>query len=436
MEFTQILSQKQNLVLSQEMKQSLQVLAMTLPEMQSFLSEQLKENPLLEEGDILSVPETEERQQGYSINTEPPFFPEGKSEIYNSLEEYLLFQLNVLPLSKRDNAIGKWLLGHINDDGLFSSSADELSTELGLPKQELTPVLNILRRFDPPGVCCFGLKDCLIMQLNDEDPLYDETLEAIRSHLDIIAENNPAKLAKAMNFHKETADIIIKTIKGLNPHPGASWGNDAPIKIIIPDVTVSKTEGKWQITLEEWNIPTIAVSSYYHNMLRSGIETDEESRAYLKDKLAKAQWIINAIEQRRKTITRSVESILRHQAGFFDEGNPFPAPLNLKDVAEDIGVHESTVSRALSNKYIQTPRGLFQFKYFFPKAMATGSDFSQMEIKSLLRQFISDEDSDKPLRDGILTDMLKEKGISISRRTVAKYREEMNIPIAGKRKIF
>ena len=430
-----------------ELKQALDLLTMPVLELQQFIREQLEVNPMLEIDDSPSLSKEDElfaamrgessgSSVGYSINTEEPFTYEARTENYNNLYEYLLFQLNILPLSQRQKKIGKVILSYIDDNGYLLALPGDIALELRLPKNEIKEVMRWIRRFDPPGVCCKNLQDCLILQLDRDHPYYEQLKIIINDHLDMVASNRVLQIAKQLKLPADVVSDLVEIIRGLDPRPGQSFGDHGTVEYISPDVTVRKIDGKWQVLLNEWDVPKILVSDYYQNLLKKGSEIDSATEDYLKEKFNAALWLLKAIEQRRKTIYDTVMAILKFQSAFFDEGGEYPVPLNLKDVAEEIGVHESTVSRAISNKYLQTPRGIFSFKYFFPKSVNSGSDMNTLGVKKQLKDLIDNEDPAHPLRDGELTEILNKQGVDISRRTVAKYREQMGILVAGKRKRY
>ncbi|MBQ1252518.1 MAG: RNA polymerase factor sigma-54 [Firmicutes bacterium] len=441
------LKQLQKLVMTTELKQALDLLTMPVLELQQFVREQLEINPMLEMDDSPALSKEDElfaamrgessgNTSGYTINTEEPFTYEARTENYNNLYEYLLFQLNILPLSQRQKKIGKAILSYIDDNGYLLALPGDIALALGVPKNEIKEVMRWIRRFDPPGVCCKNLQDCLILQLDRDHPRYDQLKIIINEHLDMVAANRVPQIAKQLKLPADVVSDLVDIIRGLNPRPGQSYGDQGVVEYVSPDVTVRKIDGEWQVLLNEWDVPKILVSDYYQNLLKSGAEIDSSAEDYLKEKFSAALWVLKAIEQRRKTISDTVTAILKFQSVFFEEGGEYPVPLNLKDIAEEIGVHESTVSRAVSNKYIQTPRGLFSFKYFFPKGVSGTSDTNTLEIKKQLKNLIDHEDPAHPLKDGELTELLNQQGFDISRRTVAKYREQLGILVAGKRKRY
>lgn len=443
------LKQLQKLVMTTELRQALDLLTMPMLELQQFVREQLEVNPMLEMDDgpapssrddeLFSAMRSdfrEPRSQGYAINQEEPFTYEARTENYNNLYEYLLFQLNILPLSPQQKKIGKYILSNIDDNGYLLSLPGTIAEEMKVPRIEVKEVMRMIRRFDPPGVGCINLQDCLILQLDKEHPRYAELKVIINDYLDMVASNRVPQIAKQMKLPLEVVTELVELIRSLDPRPGRSYGSSETVEYISPDVTVKKIDGEWQVILNEWDVPKILVSDYYQNLLRSGAQIDHSTEEYLKEKFSAAVWVLKSIEQRRKTIHDTVTAILRFQHGFFDEGAAYPVPLNLKDVAEDIGVHESTVSRAVSNKFIQTPRGLFSFKYFFPKGVSGNGDTNTLGVKQKLKELIENEDSAHPLKDNELTVLLNKQGVEISRRTVAKYREQMGILVASKRKRY
>ena len=441
------LKQLQKMVMTTELKQALDLLTMPLLELQQFVREQLETNPVLDEDETAFSREEEllaaarkdyleGGKSGFTVNRDEPFTYEARTETFNNLYEYLLFQLNILPLSDRQLKIGKFILSYVDDNGYLLSLPEDISADMGLPITEVAEVMAMIRRFDPAGVCCICLEDCLLLQLDRESPDYEYLQKIIGEYLDMVASNRVPQIAKKMKLPVATVNRLVETIRSLDPRPGLSHSGSERVEYITPDVTVRRIDGEWTVILNEWGVPKLYVSDYYQNLLRGGAALDTATETYLKEKFHAALWVLKSIEQRRKTITDTVLAIIDHQRGFFEEAAEYPAPLKLKDISDAIGVHESTVSRAINNKFIQTPRGLFSFKYFFPKGVSAGSDKNVLDIKKLLRELIEGEDPLHPLRDGELTEMLKERDIEISRRTVAKYREQMGFATSGKRKRY
>lgn len=442
------LKQLQKLVMTTELRQAIDLLTMPVLELQQFVREQLETNPMLEDESYASEAksaaesfvfeelsrEDTSKQLGYFVNREEKYSPEARTEVFNNLYEYLLFQLDLLPITKEQLRIGKYIISYIDDNGYLLALPETIAKELGIGTAEIEAIMEMIRDFDPPGVCCRNLQDCLTLQLNREHPYYEELKTIIGQHLELVASNRVPQLARVMKLPKEVISELVETIRSLNPRPGSCFETDVKTEYVSPDVTVQKNADGWQVILNEWGVPNLLVNDYYRNMVKSGIAVDEATEEYLKAKLHSALWVLKAIEQRRKTIYDTVNAILKFQTAYFNNGAEFPVPLNLKAVADEIGVHESTVSRAIGNKYLQTPRGLYSFKYFFPKGL--DSDHNTLAIKEALRNLIEQEDPAKPLKDGELADRLTAQGINISRRTVAKYREQMGIVVAGKRKQY
>lgn len=444
------LKQLQKLVMTAELKQAIDLLTMPVLELQQFVREQMESNPVLEEGGASQIsaedavfsslkdnPSGEgDKSRSYVINTDDPFRYEARTEQFNSLYEYLKFQLNILPLSDKQKKIGKEIISRIDDNGYLLMLPGAIADELKLPAEEITEVMGFIRRFDPPGVCCVSLQDCLMLQLDKDDPYYEHLRRMITCYLDMVAANRVPQIARQLGLSVEEVTCMVETVRTLNPRPCASMFSSDEVEYITPDVTVKKIDGDWVVILNEWGVPKLCVSDYYANLVKTGADIDASTEEYLKEKMHSAIWVMKMIEQRRKTIYDTVNAIIKHQSAFFEGSADYPVPLNLKDISDEIGVHESTVSRAVSNKYIQMPKGMFSFKYFFPKGVAAGSDVNTLGVKKDLKDLIDAEDSAHPLKDQQLTEKLNAMGIEISRRTVAKYREQLGIPTAGKRKKF
>jgi len=303
--------------------------------------------------------------------------------------------------------------------------------------EQVEEILDVIQTFEPAGVGARNLKECLIIQLASRG-LLDDTVEyIITNHLEDLGENKLGKVAKAMSLPVTQVQMVCDMIRSLEPKPGRCFSSGTNVKYITPDVTVEKIDGEYHVITNEYSAPRLMVSPYYSNLARNSGD-DAELNKYLSEKYNAAIWLIKSIEQRKQTIFNVVDAVIRHQKEFLDSGNMYLKTLTLKQVADDLGIHESTVSRAINGKYMQTPRGVFEIKFFFSSGV-TGSDgegVSSNSIKSMIREIIDSEDPKSPYSDQDMVKMLSDRGIDISRRTVAKYREGMNILSSSKRRRY
>ncbi|NLX62610.1 MAG: RNA polymerase factor sigma-54, partial [Tissierellia bacterium] len=379
--------------------------------------------------DISYKPEVDKNEKEYNY--------ENFVSTSSSLKEYLLFQLNVLKLNTIDYIIGRAIIENIDDNGYLMVTVEQLSEEIGVSPERIENVLSIVQTFDPSGVGARDLKECLLIQVKEDNVKNPNVELIIKKYLKDIAYNRISKIAKELNIDEKEVQDICDYIKTLEPKPGRLYENSSgDVKYIIPDAIIEYVDGEYVIILNDVTAPRLNINKFYREMLRK--EGDVEASEFLKEKLSSAMWLIRSIEQRRMTIYNVVKSILKHQREFFENGEKALKPLTLKEVADDINMHESTVSRATNGKYIQTPRGLYELKYFFTSGLSTkeGEDVSSTSIKAMIKEIIDGEDPKKPLSDQKISNMLKDRGIKISRRTVAKYRDEMDIPSSTMRKRY
>src|SRR5262245_58274801 len=352
------------------------------------------------------------------------------------LQEYLTWQLSMSDAGPAVREIAGYLIGNIDEDGYLRVAREEIR-EAGFDSEaDVEQALALVRSFDPPGICAFDLPDCLMLQiraLKIENPLIEKI---VTEHWPEFLNRQFPQLSKSLGVGMSELQAVVEIIKNLEPKPGRKYSNERTI-YVEPDVAVRKIGDEYVIQLNEDGLPKLRISAAYRRMLRGGNGAiGQEAAAYLKDKMRSAVWLIKSLDQRQRTIYKVADSIVRHQREFLDRGIEHLRPLVLRDVANDIGMHESTVSRVVSNKYIHTPRGLFPMKYFFHSGIdsSTGADVSSLSIKSKIARYIADEDARRPHSDARIMQRLRAEGIQIARRTVAKYREELRIPSSSQRK--
>ena len=465
----------QKLILTPQLQQSIKLLQLPLLELSQDINQELMNNPLLEEGaekepDSSATSGTSQDEEKFSQpteDTEAPlekifgfttdnyfeeresdgrdfgYFGESTEETISPFErntakadlyEHLLWQLRLSAIPESLGKTAEMIINNLNEDGYLQESLDEIAKNSGVDQEQAEEALLYIQSFDPSGAGARHLQECLLLQLEPLNLKGTLVEEILTNGFKELEGKKYKQLSSKLKIPIDDVLSAIKIIEGLEPRPGRNFSSDEPIHI-IPDVYVEESEGKFIITLNDEGIPKLRLSNYYRKLLTNKKSLGPEEKQFLEDKLRSAIWLLRSLDQRNKTIYRVTDSILKFQEDFFRKGAKYLKPLNLRDVAEDLGMHESTISRVTSNKYIQCPQGLLNFRYFFSNAVQTADgDISSSTVKDMLRKIISEEDSARPLNDQKVVDLLKEKGISVARRTAAKYREELRIPSHLKRK--
>lgn len=443
------IEQTQKLTMTPELIQAIRILQFNTQELDSFVQEEILENPVLEfdKKHLESLAALQEqisedysdpgyKQWQYSKDKEEYSFEQFTSK-EETLEDYLLLQLTFSSLKDNDLKIGRYLVEAIDDNGYLTVSCEQVSRAFGTTEEHVSRVLDVIQTFEPSGVGARNLKECLIIQLASKG-LLDEAVEyIILNHLEDLGENRLNKVSKTTGIPVNQVQMVCDLIRTLEPKPGRSFSSGESVKYIVPDIMVEKVNNDYVVVNNEGSLPHLRVSSYYSS-LANQYKEDEELSKYLNDRLSSAFWLIKSIEQRKRTIYNVASAVVQHQKEFFEKGSKYLKTLTLKQVAEAIGMHESTVSRSVNGKYMQTPRGVFEIKYFFSSGI-TGQDgegVSSNSIKTMIKEIIDGEDHTKPFSDQDIVGILSEKGIEISRRTVAKYREGMNILSSSKRRRY
>ena len=494
----------QKLIMTPQLQQAIKLLQLSRLELQQSLAQHLMDNPLLEElpteneeaesasaeeqaedaaasaSTPTETPEAEGSTQeerdtpdevsasgweeyfgterrssgGESQSSSSDDFPSYEQTVAKaaSLEDHLLWQLSMSGLPDREKAIGRLLIGNIDDDGYLRTPLTEIVEGTDFTEAEAESVLRDIQAFDPTGVGARDLSECLMLQLGHlgKSPmgslgarpgaLKGSIVEAVvQHHLKDLEKKQYAKIAKALDVTVEEVFQATKVIEGLEPKPGRPFTNTQNY-VIVPDVFVVKNEGEWVVLLNDDGLPRMRISPYYKQMMASGEGGAAETKAYLDEKMRAAQWVIRSIEQRNKTIVKVVSSIVKFQEQFFEKGIQYLKPLVLKQVAEDIGMHESTISRVTANKYMYCPQGMLELKFFFNAGLQRADQPSDMlssvTVREMIRKMVAEEDANHPLKDEEIAAKLRERQVLIARRTVAKYRAEENIPPATQRKRF
>jgi RNA polymerase sigma-54 factor len=353
-----------------------------------------------------------------------------------SLEDHLMWQLRMSPLSEEEKRIGASVIYNLNDDGYLETPLEDLAAQLECDVGAVEKVLRRIQRLDPPGVAARDLKECLCLQLANlgmEDSL---AARMVRSHLGLLEKHRYAEIAKAAGVSVQLVSQAAKVISLLEPKPARDYsGQEAAY--IVPDVIIHKMGDEYVVSLNEEAVPRLRLSGYYQRVLHDG-EASAETKGYLQERLRSAQWLVKSIYQRQQTIYKVATSIVKFQRDFFDHGISDLRHLVLKDVADDIGMHESTISRATANKYAHTPQGTFELKFFFTSSVkgAGGEDVSAETVKEKIRRMVANENRRDPLSDQALAEILRRDQINIARRTVAKYRQALGILPSARRKLI
>jgi RNA polymerase sigma-54 factor len=462
--------QTQQLMLAPQMRQSLKILQVAALDLRQTIQEELQANPALEEmpmddvsleknatsgdenagadddpreemdfskdqqllerigqdwrdhmsdtgGVRQSTSEEEERRQHFydSLTTE------------TSLQQHLMSQAELAGVSPKELEALRYLIGSLDDRGYLTSTLSDLALLTNLPLDTMQAAAKALKSFDPPGIGAENLSDCLLIQLNHQGRGKSVAARIVRDHFELLVRRRIPDLSRKMGLSPEIIQEAIEIIGTLDPAPGRRFAEDAN-RVVIPDVTVEKDNGEWVIILNQDYIPRLRLSGTYKDLIAKGKLSKQESD-YLREKLRSGKFIINAIEQRQRTIERITREIIKHQQEFFEEGVSKLKPLTMTQIADIIGVHETTVSRALANKYIKTPHGVFEMKFFFTSGYQSeaGASVANTSVKEMIADIIAGEDPGQPRSDQEIVGLLQEKGLKIARRTVAKYREELGL---------
>lgn len=352
-----------------------------------------------------------------------------------NLAEHILTQLSTSELDSGDRIIALNIVGNLNRDGYLCISDEELAEQTPCSLEDAKRVIETIQSLEPVGIAARNLSECLLLQLDNIGLGESLSAKVVERHLDLVEKRKYDQIAKAEKVSVEQVYEAIIALRSLEPRPGRQFSDDTT-RYITPDIYVYWDNGEWVITLNEDGLPKLRVSPYYMKVLKdSNGQSDNENKNYLNERLKAASWLIKSIHQRQQTIYRVTESIVKKQTAFLESGIEHLKPLVLKEVADDIGMHESTVSRATTNKYVHTPQGVFELKFFFTTGIQTSEGaVSSSSIKEKIKNIISAEPADQPISDQAIVDMLKGDEIKIARRTVAKYRESLGIPSSSKRK--
>lgn len=472
----------QSLTMTPQLQQAIRLLQLSTLELQTEIQQAIESNPMLEEqapedlaedadANEAEQPAKDEAAQDQDVQLESDSMPdelptdtewedvydappvsqlsadeasralENRSSGGETLYEHLRWQLDMVPLSPTDQAIALVLIDAVDDDGFLGQSVDEIVQALGGDSDEAGPeevgaMLKLVQSFDPPGVCARDLRESLMIQLNalDEDPPgRDLALRVVEHYFDLLGRRDFRQLKRRMKVDDGTLAEALELIRKLNPRPGSALdGREA--QYVTPDVYVYRHEGVWRVDLNPGSTPRLGINQQYAALIRRGDGSADNT--FLKNNLQEARWLLKSLQSRNDTLLRVSRAIVDRQRGFLEKGDEAMEAMVLHDIAELLDLHESTISRVTSNKYMHTPRGVFELKYFFSSHVGTadGGEASSTAIRAVIRRLVENEQQRKPLSDNKLATLLDEQGFRVARRTVAKYREAMAIPSSSERK--
>jgi RNA polymerase sigma-54 factor len=476
LEIRQQLKLSQQLVMTPQLQQAIKLLQLSRMELVDMVQQELEENPVLEEG--MDLEEQEAKEEGAEQGQVDTFTEEVKEvagdtegladidwqtylEGYNlggstadfyeedddrpsyenlltkkgTLTDHLMWQLGLSRLDDAERVVAAEIIGNLDEDGYLKASLEEIAEVTGVEAAKIPAVLRFVQDFDPVGVACRDLQECLLKQvrhLGMEGSLVETIL---RDHIAELETRKYPVIAKAQGVSLDEVLGAAKIISGLDPRPGRPYGQEE-VHYITPDIFVYKIGDEYVVVLNDEGLPNLRISSFYRQALAGGAGVDQKAGEYIQDKLRGALWLIKSIHQRQRTIFKVTKSIVKFQRDFFDKGIEYLKPLVLRDVAEDIEMHESTISRVTTNKYVQTPQGLFELKYFFNSGINTteGASIASESVKNRIREIVAGENPKKPFSDQKIVEILHRHGIDIARRTVTKYREMLGIGSSTERK--
>jgi RNA polymerase sigma-54 factor len=461
-----------------QLQQAIKLLQLSRMELMDVVREELEENPVLEEGQETPEEKAQSEEELAAENTDEAA-PEALKEIEGdgdgmadidwktylesyslggttadsyeddedrpsyenlltkkpSLTDHLMWQLGLSRLENREREVAAEIIGNVDDDGYLQVSIEELSTQTGCDPEQAEKVLSAVQDFDPPGVASRNLQECLLKQVEQLGMTEDAVGIILRDHINDLENRRYQVIARGLQIPLDDVFSAAKFISSLDPRPGSQFGQE-DVHYIIPDIFVYKISDEYIVVLNDEGLPNLRINSFYRNALSGAEQLDEKAGEYIQEKLRGALWLIKSIHQRQRTIYRVTKSIVKFQRDFFERGVEHLKPLVLRDVAEDIEMHESTVSRVTTNKYVQTPQGLFELKYFFNSGINTtgGDSVASESVKSKIKEIITAEDARKPFSDQKIVEILRGQGIDIARRTVTKYREMLGVGSSTQRK--
>lgn len=462
----------QNLRMTPQLQQAIKMLQLSRMELEVEIRKEINENPLLEEfaetaeddpsAELSSASQEKDKKEddsdprsqeeadwddysdvqykGLSATSSIPDAVNYDNFISKSqtLKDHLHWQASLSGFNEEEMELVSLLITHIDDNGYIKVPLEDIAREEDLELKELEEILPFIQEFDPPGVGCRDLKECLLLQAEHFEEATKDVVFVLENHMKDLEKKNYDHIAKNMNLKIEEVVEICKIILSFDPKPGRAFQSEET-HYVTPDVYIYKVGEEYVVALNEEGIPKLKISNLYKDLVKNKeSKGSKETREYLQEKLRSAVWIIKSIQQRQKTIYKVTESIIKHQMEFFEKGSSFIRPMILKDIANDIEMHESTVSRVTTNKYVHTPLGVFELKYFFNSGITSshGESLASESVKLKIKAYVSQENPKKPLSDQKIVDLLKKEGLQIARRTVAKYRDVLGILPSSQRKKF
>lgn len=460
-----VLEQQQKLIMTPELKLALRILQLPAVELEELIQHELEANPVLDLVDDNRDEKLETQQkrdkkekekekeidwkeylqfQGKSYSAEGFDNDESSEFSYENfitysytLKDHLISQLRVSSINGNLREICEYIIESLDENGYLTITQEDMSSILNVKPEEAKEAVSIIQTFEPFGVGAMDLKECLLIQLKNKDIIDEKIENIILNHLDDIACNRLNSISKKLSISIEEAQKYSDIIKTLEPKPGRSFEGSTSTKYVNPDVYVEKVGIEYVVIVNDYYGSRLMINQYYKNILISE-DKSSQATAFINNKLSSAIWLIKSLENRKNTLYNVVKAIVQYQMDFFEKGPMFLKTMTLKKIAEMVNVHESTVSRAINGKYVQTPRGVFEIKYFFKSGVDNqdGEAISSESIKKMIKSIVSSEDSSKPVSDQNIADILVKEGYMISRRTVAKYRDELGILSSSKRKRY
>ena len=483
-ELKQTLKLTQQLIMTPQLQQAIKILQLSRLEVMDMVQQEMEENPLLEEASPDDYQETEkefdgeenvmlDREEAKSADRTEELTGEGDGKedfdwnnyledyrpagtIYErrgdetpawdnfltakpSLLDHLMWQLKLSRFNDKEMRVGEQIIGNIDSDGYLRATSEEIAVQEGVETGVVEDIISKVQEFDPPGIAARDLKECLLIQAKMLGLTNNLVAAIIMEHLHDLERKDYNRIAKKLKVPLQEIVHAVEMITNMDPKPGSAY-TEEKVQSIIPDVYVFKVGEDYKIVINDDGLPGLRISNYYKEIMagRGAGSAGENSRKYMKERIQSASWLIKSIQQRQKTIYRVAESIVKAQRGFFDAGISHLKPLVLRDIADNVEMHESTISRVVTNKYMHTPRGVFELKYFFSSSIQTtdGDTVASKSVKEDIKKIIANEDPKHPFSDEEIVKRLGALGITIARRTVAKYREMMHILPSSRRKIF
>jgi RNA polymerase sigma-54 factor len=469
-EIRQSLRLVQQPIMTPQLQQAIKLLQLSRMELMDLVRQEEEENPILEEvaepaaatepletnleslapspaedkeasdGEV-DLPPIDWRSEGFSSGSKSAAEDDDRPTFENfltkkaTLSDHLLWQLRLNDFSEEERLIGTLIIGNLNEDGLLQVSLEEIASQNGFDPSTVEAVIQKVQAFDPPGVAARDLRECLLLQAKQIFPGEKLAQKIISDHLGLLAKRNYQAIAKELQVPVEEVVRIARLISELDPKPGRSFSEES-IPYITPDVYVYKVGDEYIVVLNEDGLPRLRINPYYRDILREQAQPSGGAKEYINEKIRSALWLIKSIHQRQRTIYRVAKSIVKFQREFLDRGVAYLKPMVLKDVAMDVEMHESTISRVTSNKYMHTPQGIFELKYFFNSSINTarGENIASESVKEKIREILSKEDGQNPYSDQELVEILRKQDILIARRTVTKYREMLGVLPSTRRK--